>query len=321
MLLKRYKFVGLTFLILCVALVTFWLTDFSYTIYGVSVDGEEAPANIPLVAEYQSDKDYGAVVLMYHHIVTDEDYATNKYAGNNAVISVSQFREEMEYLSNNGYTTFLMSEVAGIMYNSLPFPTKSVIITFDDGYASNYTYAYPILKEYNLKATVAAVVSSSETASQDGDVLQNIPHLTFAQMREMQDSGLIEFGSHSYDGHGLISTNNYGGTGKYFVSRQYLSSEGRVETEDEYKDRISQDLRYSKYVLETELDNNVIYFAYPYGVSDANVQSALKQNGFLMATTTVKGSIKNSSNALKLNRRNVDQDITLEQFIALVNSR
>ena len=317
---EKYKYSLLTLVLIVLVLAFFWFVDLSYTIYGVSVDSEAAEPTAPLVPEYQASQDYGAVVLMYHHLVPDAEIG--KYAGNNAIISISQFAEEMRYLSEHGYHTFTMSEVAAILYNSLPFPEKTVIITFDDGYASNYTLAYPILQDYNLKATIAVVVISSIVASDDGGLTQqNIPHLSFGQMRGMQESGLVEIGSHSYDGHGMIQSTKNGGLGRFFIDHKYLNNEGRRETDPEYRDRVNQDLRLSKYILESELNTVINYFAYPYGVTNKTSYDALANSGFLVAVTTSKGTINNKSDALKLNRRNVDQNISLEEFARLLSAR
>lgn len=314
----KSKYALLTGVVLAGLLAFFWLVDWSYTIYGVSVDCEPLPAQTPLVPEYQTDRDHGAVVLMYHHIVPDDELSGDNI-GNNAIISYSQFAEEMQYLADNGYHTFTMSEVAGIIENKLPFPEKTVIITFDDGYASNYTLAYPLLRDYGLKATIAVVVVSSLNASEPGGAaLQNIPHLTFAEMREMDASGLVEIGSHSYDGHGLIRINQGGKQGKFFVDKAWLPYESRMEEQNEYVDRIRQDLRFSKLVLEAELGHKVNYFAYPYGVYNSAVSQALADGGFLIAVTTTKGTIDNGSDIFKLNRRNVDQGIGLDEYAKLL---
>lgn len=290
----------------------------SKVVYGVEVGAEQAAADIPLAPYSNPDKDYGAVALMYHHIVTDEEMATGEHTGNNAVISLSQFAEEMAYLAENDYRTYTMSEAAAVLYNSLAFPEKSVIITFDDGYASNYELAYPILQEYGLKATIAAVVVSTEQAENGGAAKQPLPHLTFEQMREMQTSGLVEIGSHSYDGHGMIATNANGGQGKFFVAKKYLAEAGRKETDAEFVERITQDLRKSKEVLESELGRPIYYFAYPYGAVSDGAMEALKNNGFLVAITTNAGDIAKNSDPYRLNRRNVDQGISLEKYATLL---
>lgn len=315
----KSKYVLLTGGLLAALLAFFWLVDWSYVIYGVSVDCEPLPAKVPLVPEYQTNRDHGAVVLMYHHIVPDEELVGDSI-GNNAIISYSQFAEEMEYLADSGYRTFTASEAAGIIKNGLNFPEKTVILTFDDGYASNYTLAYPLLRDLGLKATIAVVVSSSMSASEPGGAaLQNIPHLTFAEMREMEAAGVIEIGSHSYDGHGLIRSSQGGKQGKFFVDKAWLPYESRMETQDEYADRIRQDLRVSKLILEAELGHRINYFAYPYGVYNSAVKQALEDGGFLIAVTTTKGTINVNSDVFKLNRRNVDQGIGLREYAKLLD--
>ena len=285
---------------------------------GVTIAAAPVENNLPLVPEYYADKDYGAVVLMYHHIVPDDEINSESNRGNNAVISLSQFEEEMAYLADNGYRTFLMSEVAGILHNGLNFPEKTVIITFDDGYESNYTLAYPLLQEYGIKATIAAVVVSSEQAESGKAVNSSLPHLTFAQMREMEASGLVEIGSHSYDGHGLVSVSKTGETGKFFIAKAYRADLGRKENQSEYTERIAQDLRLSQQVLENKLGHTVTYFAYPYGANSNSVAAVLRQNNFLVAVTTAAGDIDNDADPLTLNRRNVNQGISVEQFAALL---
>lgn len=261
------------------------------------------------------------VVLMYHHLVSDEAYATGIFAGNNAVIPVSEFENEMYYLYQNGYTTLTMSEVNTYLRNKITLPPKTVVITFDDGYESNYVYAYPILQKYNLKATIAVIVKSSldgVSGSPGGYNPAGKSHLTFDEMREMQDSGLVEIGSHSYDGHAYIktATSDYG---KFFTQRKYLPELGRSEIYDEYFTRINDDLRLSKYILEQELGREICYFAFPYGSNSSDVITALQYNGFEIATTVNAGEIAAHSNIYLLNRKNVNPKITIFQFADLLN--
>lgn len=261
------------------------------------------------------------VVLMYHHLVSDEAYDTGKFAGNNAVIPVSQFENEMYYLAQNGYTTLTMSEVNTYLRNKITLPPKTVVITFDDGYESNYVYAYPILQKYNLKATIAVIVKSSldGVSGSNGEYdPAGKTHLTFEQMREMVKSGLVEIGSHSYDGHAYITTaaSDYG---KFFTQRKYLPELGRSEIYDEYFTRINDDLRLSKYILEQELGREICYFAFPYGSNSNDVVTALQYNGFEIATTVAAGRFAGHSNIYLLNRKNVNPKISISQFVDLIN--
>ena len=123
--------------------------------------------------------------------------------------------------------------------------------------ASNYTLAYPILQDYNLKATIAVVVLSSMVASDDGGLTsQNKQSSKLSQTNTLVHIAPIQLQS--------VATAVYRafGGGHFLIDRKYLTDEGRRETDAEYRDRINQDLRLSKYVLESELNTVVNYFAY-----------------------------------------------------------
>ena len=68
----------------------------------------------------------------------------------------------------------------------MPLPDKPILITFDDGYASNYMYAYPILKKLGMQATIFVITDRR------GKTLSVNPHFSWNQAREMQDSGVID---------------------------------------------------------------------------------------------------------------------------------
>lgn len=298
-----------------------FLFGISGSAFAVTASGSLSDAYTDTPVLDTVDGNGNGVVLMYHHLVPDDVYASANYTKSNAVISVSQFEQEMAYLANNGYTTLTMSEVNTYLRNHLPLPEKTVVITFDDGYESNYVYAFPILQKYQLKATIAVIVKSSldEVSGSNGAYNPwKQSHLTFNQMREMQESGLVEFGSHSYDGHAYITTET-SAFGKFFVHRKYLSDLGRSETYDEYFTRINDDLRMSKYILEKELNTEICYFAFPYGNNSDDVIQALQYNGFEIATTVKTGGFQNGTNVYLLNRKNVAPDISIAQFADLVS--
>jgi len=91
----------------------------------------------------------GIPVLMYHAIEDADNPAGAKDPGEQLyVLRVSQFREQMEYLYKEGYTTHLLDEIQQLE----KLPEKAVVLTFDDGHESNFTLALPILQEFGFKA-------------------------------------------------------------------------------------------------------------------------------------------------------------------------
>lgn len=116
----------------------------------------------------------GLPVLMYHAI-DDKVFGIKEM-----FVGVSNFEEQMKYLSDEGFTALEFSEI-----NNNEEYSKPIIITFDDGYMDNYTNAYPILKKYKLKATIFM----------PANFIDSPQYLTSAQMKEMSD--IISFQSHS----------------------------------------------------------------------------------------------------------------------------
>ena len=122
----------------------------------------------------------GIPVLNYHQV--------EEKNGNPLTLWPEQFEAQMAYLADEGYTTITIDEMMEALENGTPLPEKPVIITFDDGYADNYEYAYPILKKYGFKATIFLIYDFTNTYPN---------YLTWDQIDEMKASGLIRFESHT----------------------------------------------------------------------------------------------------------------------------
>ncbi|MDP5272929.1 polysaccharide deacetylase family protein [Chengkuizengella axinellae] len=220
-------------------------------------------------------------VLMYHHF-SDQSSSTS--------VKPDDFEQQMKYLKDQGYTTILVSELINYTNNNLPLPDKPVLITMDDGYSSNYEYAYPILKELNMKATFYVVVD------QMGETPGVIEHFSWEQAKEMYESGLIDIQSHSYNSHSKETIEN-----KPLLT--YPIHEH--ETEAQYIQRIRQDLLLAKEEIEKNLGNEVISFAYPFGSFNEATEEIAKEVGYQL-TLTVRNGINNANDDFfLLNRINV----------------
>lgn len=95
-------------------------------------------------------------VLMYHHVLKKGGFIAS---------SVEDFASQMRFLAEVGYKTLTMSEFIAYKKGELAVPKKSVLITFDDGWKDNYVYAYPILREFGLRASIFLVTQWIERAS------------------------------------------------------------------------------------------------------------------------------------------------------------
>ena len=195
----------------------------------------------------KSSPDVYLPILMYHD-VSPSGTEPGPYS-----VSEEKFRSDMEYLHENGYKTITADAL--IAYKALGArpDDKTVMITFDDGYATNYTTAYPILKELQLKATIAVIgynIESGNFAS----------FMTPDQARELQQSGVIDIQSHTYDlhhGEDITDTPPYG-RGIYRNSN---------ETKADYQKRLRNDLEKSQQFLES-IGSELKLIAFPYGICD-----------------------------------------------------
>ena len=107
------------------------------------------------------------ICLMYHRLVSEEDYA--KACGTERIfqVPVDEFEKQIKYLAKSA-TIISLSDLVDKYYRNEPIPPGTVCITFDDGYKDNYTFAYPILLKYGATATVfltTGYIGNKETFS------------------------------------------------------------------------------------------------------------------------------------------------------------
>lgn len=178
-------------------------------------------------------------ILTYHNIednLTDENYN----------ISTEYFEKQMKWLYDNGFKTITMDEFYEWKKGILKLPRKSILITFDDGWESVYTKAYPILKKYNFKAT-SFVIWSYITDNTGTYISEN-------QINEIKKKyPNIEFESHTYRLHELENA--------------------KCDNYDIYNEDIKKVLNLS----------NTKYIAYPNGYTNDNYKRALQDNNYKLA--------------------------------------
>ena len=127
-------------------------------------------------------------IIMYHSVLNDNNRLA-KY-----VITPKKLEEDFAYLKNNGFTPINSKDLINFSLKGVSLPEKPVIITFDDGYYNNYSYAYPLLKKYNFKAIFSVVGKySSEFSEKDAVLNNNYSHMPFDVLREVSSSGLVFF--------------------------------------------------------------------------------------------------------------------------------
>lgn len=184
-------------------------------------------------------------VLAYHSVV-DESAPKEQRLYVSQTISASQLINHFNWFKNNGYNVVSWQQVVDAEKGKTALPPKSVVLSFDDGYETMYSVIFPLLKAYNYPAVFAPVTSWIDTPT-GGKIAYGNTKLdrstfftTWAQINEMQRSGLVEVASHTYDLHHGITTNPGGSQLPAMITPLYKN--GKYETEAQYKARLSKDL-------------------------------------------------------------------------------
>jgi peptidoglycan/xylan/chitin deacetylase (PgdA/CDA1 family) len=183
-------------------------------------------------------------VLMYHSFQVEEDRST-------PYVSPGIFAHQMEFLSKNRYNVVNLDKVISYMTGKEKMPAKTVAITADDGCYNFYMNAYPVLKKYNLPATVFVIT----------DKIGAVGYLGWKELREMSDSKLITIGSHTR-------------------SHPWIPS---VSVESE---KLWDELAGSRDILEKGLGKSVDYICYPNGGFNDLTKETAKKAGYKGAFTT-----------------------------------
>lgn len=224
----------------------------------IPVTPSPAPMATPKV---QGNKN---VPILYYHAVNDTIEGMAEL-----FVSPKEFEKQMEYLKQNNYTVIGFEDLAHVDAVQNP-----VIITFDDGYEDNYTYAYPVLKKYGFKATIFVV----------GDIIGNPSILNRNQMTEMKD--LISFQGHT-------------------MTHQNLT---KLKPEE-----IEWELTESNKQIEAITGKTVHSFAYPEGHYNKQVLDIVKKY-YRYAVLNVSGIYNTGENPYEIKRVYVPRELDIKGF-------
>ena len=213
-------------------------------------------------------------ILMYHHLSED--------VTNSEMVSPEQFEAQIRALSESGYTGVSFDELQAYVLRGEPLPEKPVVITFDDGYRSNYTLAYPILQKYSMKATIFAIGVSFGTDHYKDTDYAITPHFGAAEAAEMTASGLISIQSHTYDMHQWPPYETGSAVRENILQ---LSS----ESEEAYVQALTEDFTRSRALLEDATGRPVDVLAYPAGQYSTLAQVTLQSLGVHVTLSTNPG--------------------------------
>lgn len=223
----------------------------------------------------------GVPVLLYHQLVSNRAYEAMEK--NDAIMSIGEFKKQMGMIDEAGYQTITLEELQKHITGEIPAPKNSIVITFDDGYESDYQLAYPVLKAHGFHAESFLVTSFLKEDSKDEE------RLSSSDTKKMND--VFTFHSHSHALHTfayehgdlseLLTENLMWDTD---LSLQYLEIKG-IKTANDFD-----------------------AYAYPYGKNDERFQTVLQDLYVNLGFTTQKGYVQAGCNPLALPRFGIYPD-------------
>lgn len=231
--------------------------------------------------KYHQRSDTKIPILLYHNFVTkvpESDPDNFNY-----INTPQSFEENIKTILENGYTIISMSELNKALDGKMNLPDKPILITFDDGYYSNYEYIYPILKKYDAKASIFIVTDKI------GKEIDGIKYLSWDDCLEMQNSGLVEIFSHSK---------------KHVFYDKLPVREIRDDVLESYK------------IIEENLGKKDLkVFAYPYGAYTNETAITLKNIGIDFQIYDIGMNYFKSFNKNFVKRLNVPCEMTGKEII------
>jgi peptidoglycan/xylan/chitin deacetylase (PgdA/CDA1 family) len=224
-------------------------------------------------------------ILMYHSISDNLFGKSHPYYQINT--SPQVFARQMRWLRSNGYRTLDLTQMWAAMEagNDL---SKTVVITFDDGYRDFYTDAFDTLRQCGFTATIFLATDRIKNSSVR---IEGVDYLTWSEVVELHAGG-TRFGSHT-------------------VTHPDLRSLG--------PDQIEYEVGYSKETIEQKLGAPVESFSYPFAFPEEDkdftqfLVGILENQGFENGVSTIIGRASKNNNHFYLPRLPVNSwdDATL----------
>lgn len=226
-------------------------------------------------------------VLCYHEVV---DTGEAPFAPDAMTITVRELAGHFSWLQEHGYTAVSLDQVLAAGAGKARLPDKPVLLTFDDGYVSFHSRVLPLLKLFNYPAVLALVGSWMEEAPAGSVAYGASPvargkFLTWEQVRELQDSGLVEIASHSHDLHKGIAGNPQGNLQPAATTRNYDAASGGYEDEARYQARVLGDLRKSAELIEQRTGRRPRALVWPYGSFSPMTLGLARDAGYAVTFT------------------------------------
>jgi peptidoglycan/xylan/chitin deacetylase (PgdA/CDA1 family) len=229
---------------------------------------------------------WGAVhvpILLYHRF--------GPVATDNMTVTTTLFESQLRYLRDNGYKVIPLRELTDYYFGKRQaLQPHSVVITVDDGHISVHRDMFPLVKKYHIPVTLFIYPSA----------ISNAPYaMTWAQLKEMQETGFLEFQSHT------------------FWHPNFKKDKKRLKPA-EYENFVGMQLKKSKEKLEKELNVRVNMLAWPFGIYDDDLIHNAKEAGYVATFTMERHPANTLDNVMALPRYLITNGETGKTFSTIL---
>ena len=221
-----------------------------------------APAASPSkITKTVVDQTAQTIIFCYHLLVDKVRYPGTE-------ITPAAFEAEMKQLKDAGITVISMQDLLAWKRGDKNIPPRCAVITFDDGYKSQYEVAWPIMKKFGYTFTMFVY-----TEGVRGGSLAGGGAITWEQLADMRDNG-IDIEAHSAthqdlrEGHTIM------------VAEPGAKRTKKKLTGAEYEKWVQNEVVGSKQLLEQRLGIKINCFAVPFGTYNEHVKEIARNAGY-----------------------------------------
>lgn len=251
-------------------------------------------------------------VLCYHDV---RDGVDGDLEQESTIISTKNLAAHFAWIQAHGYHPISINDLLDAKSGKKPLPNKPVLLTFDDGYESFYSRVYPLLKLYKFPAVAALVgswleVESGKTVQYGDEQVAREHFMSIQQIKELADSGLVEFASHSYDLHHGILANPQGNMIAAAVTLQYDPVSKTYESHESYRNRIKQDFIRNNAFIQSVTGKSPRVMVWPYGSYNSIAAEIANETGMPITLNLSEIDQANTINLTQISRFLIDGNPT-----------
>src|SRR5215467_10378554 len=218
-------------------------------------------AATPKVKKPVVDQRAQTLIFCYHRLVDKVRYPGTE-------ITPAAFEAQMKELKDHGITVISMQDLLAWKRGEKNIPPRCAVITFDDGWKSQYEVAWPILKKYGYPVTLFIYTEGVRGGSLGGGEA-----ITWEQLADMRDNG-VDIEAHTAthqdlrEGHTIMVANPGGKKTKTKL------------TGPQYEQWVQNEVVGCKQLLEQRLGIKVNCFAVPFGNYNEHVKDLARNSGY-----------------------------------------